>query len=152
MLAEPEGLPGVQVDKLKTPARNTALRAALMDTARVPIEAEIGRKVIFVVSVLRTDETWAYLQAVPRNPDGSAINWAKTPFAERIQGKTLPVLVVAGENDPALGAETCRATWLKHYPNARLEVMGNAGHYPMDETPVALATVVESFLREAMPG
>ena len=78
--------------------------------------------------------------------------WAKTPFAERIQGKTLPVLVVAGENDPALGAETCRATWLKHYSNARLEVMGNAGHYPMDETPVALATVVESFLREAMPG
>lgn len=85
VLAEPEGLPGVQVDKLKTPARNTALRAALMDTARVPIEAEIGRKVIFVVSVLRTDETWAYLQAVPRNPDGSAINWAKTPFAKEMK-------------------------------------------------------------------
>lgn len=78
--------------------------------------------------------------------------WAKTPFAERIQGKTLPVLVVAGEHDPALGAETCRATWLQHYPNARLEIMANAGHYPMDETPVALATVVEAFLREALPG
>ena len=77
--------------------------------------------------------------------------WAKTPFAERIQGKTLPVLVVAGEHDPALGADTCRATWLQHYPNARLEVMPNAGHYPMDETPVALATVIEAFLREAVP-
>lgn len=28
VLAQPEGLPGVQVDKLKTPARNTALRSA----------------------------------------------------------------------------------------------------------------------------
>jgi pimeloyl-ACP methyl ester carboxylesterase len=76
--------------------------------------------------------------------------WAKTAFVERIQGKTLPVLVVAGEHDPALGAETCKATWLQHYPNARLEVMANAGHYPMDETPVALATVMEKFLREVL--
>jgi hypothetical protein len=47
-------------------------------------------------------------------------------------------------------SETCKATWLQHYPNARLEVMANAGHYPMDETPVALATVIEKFLREAV--
>ena len=66
------------------------------------------------------------------------------------EGQTLPVLVVAGEHDPALGPETCKATWLQHYPNARLEVMANAGHYPMDETPVALATVIEKFLREAV--
>ena len=76
--------------------------------------------------------------------------WAKTNILERVQGKTLPVLVVAGENDPALGPETCKATWLQHYPNARLDVMSNAGHYPMDETPVALATVVEKFLREVV--
>jgi len=76
--------------------------------------------------------------------------WAKTNILERVQGKPLPVLVVAGENDPALGPDTCKATWLQHYPNARLEVMTNAGHYPMDETPVALATVVEKFLREVV--
>lgn len=77
--------------------------------------------------------------------------WAKTPFAGRIQGNPVPVLVVAGEHDPALGAETCKATWLQHYPDARLVVMANAGHYPMDETPVALASVMEAFLREVMP-
>jgi pimeloyl-ACP methyl ester carboxylesterase len=76
--------------------------------------------------------------------------WANTRFVERIQGRTVPVLVVAGEHDPALGADTCRATWLQHYPQARLEVMANAGHYPMDETPITLATVIERFLREAM--
>ncbi|MGS5089349.1 alpha/beta fold hydrolase [Hydrogenophaga sp. A37] len=78
--------------------------------------------------------------------------WAKTTFVERIQGQTLPVLVIAGANDPALGEATCRATWLQHYPNARLEVMPNAGHYPMDETPIALATAIERFLMAAMPG
>ena len=63
---------------------------------------------------------------------------------------SVPVLVVAGQNDPALGPDTCKATWLQHYPQARLEVIANAGHYPMDETPVLLATLIERFLREAV--
>jgi pimeloyl-ACP methyl ester carboxylesterase len=77
----------------------------------------------------------AYLQA-----------WANSNFADRIAGSTLPVLVVAGEHDPALGADTCKATWLKHFPAAQLYVMPNAGHYPMDETPIALVTEFERFL------
>jgi pimeloyl-ACP methyl ester carboxylesterase len=40
-----------------------------------------------------------------------------------------------------------RQTWLVFYPNAELEVLPNAGHYPMMETPAALATVMEEFLR-----
>jgi len=73
--------------------------------------------------------------------------WAKSDLRERIQGQSPPVLVVAGEHDPALGEATCRATWLRDYPQAELHVMANAGHYPMDETPIALATVIETFLR-----
>ena len=78
------------------------------------------------------------------------VAWAKTSVLDRVQGKTLPVLVIAGEHDPALGAETCQATWLQHYPNATMEVMANAGHYPMDETPIALATAIERFLSKVM--
>ncbi|MDZ4093670.1 MAG: hypothetical protein U1D35_02025, partial [Paracoccaceae bacterium] len=80
-----DDLPAVRPDKLGTPARNTEMRKALIDAARGPIEAEIGKKVIFVVSVLRTDGNWAYLQAVPHNPDGTAINWARTPFAKEMK-------------------------------------------------------------------
>ena len=68
-----------------TPARGTDLRKALMAAAREPIEAEIGQSIVFVASVLRTDGTWAYLQAVPHNPDGSPIDWAKTPFAAEMK-------------------------------------------------------------------
>lgn len=70
---------------------------------------------------------------------------------DRIAGNPVPVLVLVGRHDPALGEEACRGTWLQHYPNARLEVLDNAGHYPMNETPVWLATRIEAFLREVMP-
>jgi pimeloyl-ACP methyl ester carboxylesterase len=41
-----------------------------------------------------------------------------------------------------------RATGLQSYPNAELEIIPNAGHYPIEETPIALATSFERFLRE----
>ncbi len=117
-------------------------------------DAAIRKGIIDLTTGSRLTDVW--LEAMARNSlahsdldafEAYLTAWAKTDFAERIQGRALPVLVVAGEHDPALGAETCKATWLKHYPNARLEVMANAGHYPMDETPVALATLMETFLR-----
>jgi len=72
--------------------------------------------------------------------------WAKGDLSARIKGNPVPVLVMVGEHDPALNAEAMRATYLQWYPNARLETIANAGHYPMDETPVALASAVEKFL------
>lgn len=73
-------------------------------------------------------------------------SWAKDDFSSEVVGNTVPALAVVGENDPALGADTIKATWMQTYPHARLEVLANAGHYAMFETPVALATVVEQFL------
>ncbi|MGH8868041.1 MAG: alpha/beta fold hydrolase [Actinomycetes bacterium] len=72
--------------------------------------------------------------------------WANTDFAAEVKGSPVPVLVVAGEHDPALGAPVMEETWMRWYPHATLEVMPNAGHYPMFETPVSLATTVEGFL------
>lgn len=72
--------------------------------------------------------------------------WVKTDLQAAIAGNPVPVKVIAGEHDAALGPDTMRATWMQWYPNAELDVFANAGHYPMDETPVALATSIEQFL------
>jgi pimeloyl-ACP methyl ester carboxylesterase len=37
-------------------------------------------------------------------------------------------------------------TFLRQYPNASLEVLPNAGHFTVFETPVALLTAVERSL------
>ncbi len=42
-----------------------------------------------------------------------------------------------------------QGTFAQWYPNCEVEVLANAGHYAFDETPVALATSIERFLRSA---
>ncbi|MBV2360595.1 hypothetical protein KUH32_12485 [Thalassococcus sp. CAU 1522] len=88
-------LPDPRLDRLWTPQRGTADRSALMDAARIPVEAALGLPVIFIVDVLRTDGRWAYLQAVPVNPDGTPLDWARTPLAaERARGVASDVVMV----------------------------------------------------------
>jgi pimeloyl-ACP methyl ester carboxylesterase len=72
--------------------------------------------------------------------------WATTDFSAEVQGNPTPVTVVVGEHDPALGAAVMEHTFLQQYPNASLEVLSNAGHYAMFETPVALLTLLERAL------
>jgi pimeloyl-ACP methyl ester carboxylesterase len=67
-------------------------------------------------------------------------------FVEHVQGDPTPVLVAVGEFDQALTAEVMRQTWLAFHPKAELVTLPNAGHYPMLETPVYLATVMERFM------
>lgn len=73
--------------------------------------------------------------------------WAREDFAAQIQGNTAPLLVIIGEHDPAVNKALVDSTFMAWYPNAQLEIMPNAGHYPMWETPVALATTMERFLK-----
>ncbi|MGD0560577.1 MAG: alpha/beta hydrolase [Streptosporangiaceae bacterium] len=73
-------------------------------------------------------------------------SWAKADIVGQVKGNPVPVKVIAGEHDPSLSPDVLEHTWLEHYPNAELEVIRNAGHYPMYETPAILATIVEEFL------
>ncbi|KAA9153262.1 alpha/beta hydrolase [Amycolatopsis acidicola] len=74
--------------------------------------------------------------------------WAKTDFHERIEGAEVPVKVIVGENDPALGEQAMLETFVRWYPKLDLEVMPDAGHYAADEVPVTLANTIEVFLDE----
>jgi pimeloyl-ACP methyl ester carboxylesterase len=118
-------------------AEDRGSRAAIIDltTGNRLSPAWIDRMVQFSLDHSDVPAFGAYLQA-----------WARTDFSGEVRGNPLPVLVVVGEHDPALGAPVMQQTFLEQYPNASLEVLPNAGHYAMFETPVALFTCVERFL------
>ncbi|MBD0708300.1 MULTISPECIES: alpha/beta fold hydrolase [unclassified Streptomyces] len=75
-------------------------------------------------------------------------SWAGADFHERVRDNPTPVLLVVGAHDPALGREAMESTWLRWYPRARLEVLGDAGHYAPEETPGPLAEAIEAFLAD----
>lgn len=78
----------------------------------------------------------AYLQA-----------WAKSDFtAEAKVDTATPVKLIVGVNDPALSADVMEQTWRVFFPDAELTILPDAGHYPMFESPVSLATSIEGFL------
>ena len=78
----------------------------------------------------------AYLQA-----------WAKTDFSAEAKVDTAtPVKLIVGVNDPALSADVMEQTWRVFFPEAELTILPDAGHYPMFESPVSLATSIEEFL------
>lgn len=79
---------------------------------------------------------------------GAVDAWVNADFLAEVEGNETPILVIPGEHDPALGAETVNQTWKPHFPNATVDVIPNAGHYPMFETPVALATRVNAFIAD----
>ena len=72
--------------------------------------------------------------------------WARADILARVKGNEVPVKVITGEYDPTQPAEFMEQAWLQVYPNSELEVLRGAGHYPMFETPVALAVSIEEFL------
>jgi pimeloyl-ACP methyl ester carboxylesterase len=78
----------------------------------------------------------AYLQA-----------WARSDFTARAKVDTeTPVKLIVGVNDPAMSADVMEQTWLAFFPDAEMTILPDAGHYPMFESPVSLATSIEEFL------
>ncbi|MGF7121709.1 alpha/beta fold hydrolase [Rhodococcus sp. AG1013] len=75
-------------------------------------------------------------------------SWAGADFAAELPLTSIPVKTIVGEHDPALGAETMKATWMTQLPQCELDVLANAGHYAMFEAPVAMITSIEAVLSE----
>ena len=119
-------------------AGNLGNRAAIIDftTGSKLTKTFIDQVVRHSAENSTTEAFAAYLDA-----------WARTDFSGDVKpdGAT-PVKLIVGETDAAISADVMRQTWMTYFPHADLEVLANAGHYPMFETPVALATSIETFL------
>jgi pimeloyl-ACP methyl ester carboxylesterase len=73
--------------------------------------------------------------------------WAGTDFTAQAKVDTVtPVKLIVGVNDPAMSANVMEQTWRVFFPDAELTILPDAGHYPMFESPVSLATSIEEFL------
>ncbi|MDR4470902.1 MAG: alpha/beta hydrolase [Nitrospira sp.] len=75
--------------------------------------------------------------------------WLETDFSEEVRSAKVgtPVLVIGGRQD-LLGfqEEHLRKTVGTWFENTEFTFITDAGHFPMDETPVYLASLMERFL------
>ncbi len=67
-----------------TPQRGSAERSAILDAVRVPVEKDLGPRVVFVIRTLRMGEGWAFLSAEPQRPSGAPIDYRLTPYADDV--------------------------------------------------------------------
>lgn len=74
--------------------------------------------------------------------------WTGADFADQVSQIDVPICVIAGHHDGALGPNHMRETYLKQLSNVKMDVIEGAGHYPMLETPPELFKHIEAFLNE----
>ena len=60
-------------------------RAALLEAARAPVQAELGKAPKFRVDQLHRDGDWAFLLATLQDADGKPFDYKGTPLADAAQ-------------------------------------------------------------------
>ncbi len=79
------------------------------------------------------------------------INCRDQGFQELAEGLQTPTLIIVGEYDiEPFRREDIEDSLMKWYPNAEMAICRNAGHYPQQEAPVFVATVVNDFLQRQL--
>lgn len=134
-----------------TPVEFDAPTRALFESAASSIEARIG--IIDTTTGNRHGRAWLARMARDsfEHSEVAAFAayfraWADTDLSTRIAGIDIPTLLLVGEHDPSLTEAVMEQTYGRLFLNADIQVIDNAGHYPINEAPVDLATRVESFL------
>ena len=66
--------------EVSTPRSGDRERRAILDALRVPVEKELGPKVVFKVDHLKVQGGWAFLRGVPQRPGGKAVDYKGTVY------------------------------------------------------------------------
>jgi pimeloyl-ACP methyl ester carboxylesterase len=75
--------------------------------------------------------------------------WGREDISKGARGIRTPILIVAADRDaPPFQPDALNKSMMPFYPNGRLVPLIECGHYPMQEQPPLLATMIERFLRE----
>lgn len=106
----------------------------------------------------RLSDTWAAFKAeraMSSSTEAARLGYLDMfdleDFHEDVDGLKVPVTAILGENDlPFFQPDYIKSTFGKWYPNLKIVVTANAGHYPMQEAPVFYATAVNAHLKENM--
>lgn len=116
-------------------------------------DAELRAPILKYLTGARLPEVWVrtMVENSEHTTNSKAIrtyleSWTGADLRDRIEGNETPVLVIAGAHDAALPPSLMSETWLRWYPNSEMEVHHDAGHCPIDETPLALVARMEQFL------
>lgn len=62
------------------PPRGSPVRAAIMDSIRIPVERELGPPVLLTVTALNVEGAWAFASVKAIRPDGK-LDWSRTRYA-----------------------------------------------------------------------
>jgi pimeloyl-ACP methyl ester carboxylesterase len=119
-------------------------------------ESELSKQGFSLLTGQRLSERWATVKTDRHLATASAEAlrgyfrmWLETDFSDEARKAALPtpMLVIGGRQDlPGFQEEHLRGTFGSWYPNVELQFVTDAGHYPMQETPVYLAALLERFL------
>jgi hypothetical protein len=66
------------------PKSGSAVRKAILDSLRKPVEKDLGQKVVFQIDTIRVAGNWAFVSGKPRSASGKSIDYRKTSYRDAV--------------------------------------------------------------------